>query len=320
MKVGIIGLGNVACLHATALREIDPTIYAGGWSRTPKNATAFKEQFGGEIYSSPEALLSDPSIDAVVICTNPDSHFHLARESLFARKHVLIEKPTCTKPEQIRELGIISRGVNRHCIPSHNYIYAETMQRVRAHINADHLGDIVNFWAIYNKRHPAEIGTYDLTMSELMVHHVYCLLYFLGRPERIFATGSNVHFADKNAHDQLMIVAEYHNGIIANLWGSFSADDRSRDPWSVYFKIIGKNGTSVVPWDTTKFGEARLPFWDDGTYWDSFYQIQRFFLDQCIKGGQTPLSSLSDAYDAALILDAARRSINEKKSIELNFD
>ncbi|WP_414157133.1 Gfo/Idh/MocA family protein [Pseudomonas sp. BNK-15] len=319
MKIGIIGLGNVAELHVTAINEIDPTAYVGGWGRTPGKVTAFKERFGGVLYPTPEALLDDPSIDAVVICTNADTHFHFAREALFARKHVLIEKPICTSADKIRELEILSRGVNRLCAPSHNYVYAETMQRVRAHIDAGHLGEIVNFWAIYNKRHRAEIGAPDLTMSELMVHHIYCMLYFLGRPERVFATGSNVHFENPQAHDQLMIIAEYPNGNIANLWGSFSADDCSRDPWSVYFKIIGKNGSSVVPWDTTKFGDARLPFWDDGTYWDSFYQIQKFFIEECLTGKRAPLSSLSDAYDAAVIMDAARKSISERRSIDLDF-
>ena len=185
--------------------------------------------------------------------------------------------------------------------------------------DAGHLGEILNFWAIYNKRHPAEMGSPDLTMSELMVHHVYCMLYFLGRPASIFATGSNVHFDDPQAHDQLMIVAEYPNGTIANLWGSFSADDRSRDPWSVYFKIIGKNGSSVVPWDTTRFGDARLPFWDDGTYWDSFYQIQKFFLEECLTNKRTPLSTMDDALDAAVIMDVARDSIALRQSIKISY-
>lgn len=319
MRIGIIGLGNVAELHLTALKELDPDAYVGGWGRTAKRAELFVERFGGRLYASPETLLADEAIDAVIICTNAASHFTFAKQALLAKKHVLIEKPICERPEQIQELVQLAREAGKVCMPSHNYVYAETMQRVRAHIDAGHLGEILNFWAIYNKRHPAEMGSPDLTMSELMVHHVYCMLYFLGRPARIFATGSNVHFDDPQAHDQLMIVAEYPNGTIANLWGSFSADDRSRDPWSVYFKIIGKNGSAVVPWDTTKFGDARLPFWDDGTYWDSFYQIQKFFLGECLTNKRSPLSTMDDALDTAVIMDVARDSIALRQSIEIAY-
>ncbi|GLO55041.1 dehydrogenase [Pseudomonas putida] len=319
MKVGILGLGNVAELHVAALKEISPDAYIGGWGRTQSKTSEFQKRFGGKVYPTPEALLADEDIEAVFVCTNAASHYTLAKQALLARKHVLIEKPICDTAEQIRELAEIAKEVGRVCAPSHNYVYAETMQRVRSHIDKGNLGEIVNFWAIYNKRHPAEIGAPDLTMRELMIHHIYCMLYFMGRPERVFATGSAVHFDDPAAHDQVMIVAEYPNGAIANLWGSFSADDRSREPWSVYFKLIGMDGAAVVPWDTTRFGEARLPFWDDGTYWDSFYQIQKFFLQDCLVKGQSPLSTMSDAMDAALIMDAARKSIKLRQSVDVDY-
>jgi predicted dehydrogenase len=233
---------------------------------------------------------------------------------------VLLEKPLCEKPEQIRELADIARINNLTCMPSHNYIYAEDMRRLHAHITNGKLGEIFSFWAIYNKRHDASIGEADLTMRELMIHHAYCMLYFLGRPSHVYATGTNVHFDDKDAHDQVMITVEYANGKIANLWGSFSANDRSREPWSCYFKVIGKDGSAVVPWDITKFGEATIPFWDDATYWDSFLNVQSYFLISVLANSASPLSTLEDAYDAALILDAARRSLLEKRRIEINYN
>jgi predicted dehydrogenase len=193
------------------------------------------------------------------------------------------------------------------------------MRRLNAHIKAGRLGRIVNFWAIYNKRHDTSIGAPDLTMRELMVHHAYCMLYFLGRPSHVYATGTNVHFTDTSADDQLMITAEYPDGKIANLWGSFSADDRSREPWSCYFKVIGMEGSGVIPWDMTKFDGEQIPFWDDATYWDSFLQVQSYFLNDCLNGFRAPLSTLEDAYDAAVVLDAARRSLEEKRRIEIAY-
>ncbi|THJ48330.1 Gfo/Idh/MocA family oxidoreductase [Burkholderia sp. LS-044] len=319
MKIGIVGLGNVAELHVTALAEIDPQLFCGGWSRTYRNAREFVDRFGGRAYETVDELLGDTAVDAVVVCTNTASHFDMARRALLAGKHVLLEKPLCEHATQIRELAEIARSQSRICMPSHNYVYAESMRRLRAHVASGKLGRIVSFWAIYNKRHDASIGAPDLTMRELMVHHAYCMLYFVGRPSSVFATGSNVHFDDPNADDQLMITAAYPNGTIANLWGSFSADDRSRDPWSVYFKIIGSDGSGVIPWDVTKFGDARLPFWDDATYWDSFLQVESFFVNECVAKGTTPLSTLDDAYDAAVVLDAARRSLRERSVVPVVY-
>jgi len=319
MKVAIIGLGRVAELHVHALRQIGSDIFAGGWSRSQSKAQEFCDRFGGKAYPTLDDLLSDDKINAVLVATSTASHFELAKRCLVAGKHVLLEKPLCEQAAQIRELAEVAKTANRTCMPSHNYIYAESMRRLQAHIRDGRLGDILSFWAIYNKRHDASIGEPDLTMRELMIHHAYCLLFFLGRPAHVYATGTNVHFDDKQAHDQLMITAEYSDGKIANLWGSFSADDRSREPWSCYFKILGSEGSGVVPWDVTKFGEATIPFWDDATYWDSFLQVQSYFLNNCLAQSQPPLSSLDDAFDAAVILDAARRSLIEKRRIEVDY-
>jgi predicted dehydrogenase len=319
MKVGFVGLGNVAELHASALREVDANLFAGGWNRTFAKAQQFCSRFGGTAYESIDALLDDRQIDAIFVLTGTATHFEYAKRALLAGKHVLLEKPLCERPEQILELAQIAREMSRTCMPSHNYVYAESMRRLHAHIKSGRLGDIYNFWAIYNKRHDASIGGPDLTMRELMIHHAYCMLYFIGRPSHVFATGSNVHFTDPRADDQLMITAQYPDGKIANLWGSFSADDRSREPWSVYFKVIGSEGSGVIPWDVTKFGEPALPFWDDATYWDSFLQVQTFFLNRCLGKGEEPLSTLADACDAAVLLDSARQSLRERQAVEIEY-
>ncbi len=320
MKLAIIGLGRVAELHVQALRQIEPDAFAGGWSRSESKVKDFSQRFGGIAYATVDDLLSDKGVEAVLVATTTSSHFEYAKRSLIAGKHVLLEKPLCEHAAQIRELAEIALTYERTCMPSHNYIYAENMRRLRAHIEQGKLGDIFSFWAIYNKRHDASIGAPDLTMRELMIHHAYCMLYFLGRPRYVYATGTNVHFDDKDAHDQLMITAEYADGKIANLWGSFSADDRSREPWSCYFKVLGKDGSAVIPWDTTKFGDASVPFWDDATYWDSFLHVQDYFLNTCIARSDPPLSTLDDAYDAAVILDAARRSLQEKRRVEVDYN
>lgn len=319
MKMGIIGLGRVAELHVHALKQISPEIFAGGWNRSSSRAQTFCSRFGGVAYASIDDLLADKEVDAVLVATSTASHFEFAKRALEAGKHVLLEKPLCERSSEIRELAEIASANSRVCMPSHNYIYAETMRRLHAHIENGRLGKIVNFWAIYNKRHDSSIGAPDLTMRELMIHHAYCMLYFLGRPTHVYATGTSVHFEDPSAHDQLMVTAEYADGKIANLWGSFSADDRSREPWSCYFKIIGMEGSGVVPWDVTKLGEPELPFWDDATYLDSFLQVQTYFLNECLGKGRQPLSTLDDAYDAAVILDAARQSLVEKRRIEILY-
>ncbi|MBW2265022.1 MAG: Gfo/Idh/MocA family oxidoreductase, partial [Deltaproteobacteria bacterium] len=49
-------------------------------------------------------VLSDPSIDAVVIAAPAEKHYALAREAFLAEKHVFVEKPLALRVEEGEEL------------------------------------------------------------------------------------------------------------------------------------------------------------------------------------------------------------------------
>ena len=318
--IGFLGTGRVAEKHATALAQVRGAKLAGAWNRTAGKAADFCGRHGCRQYETVEALLADTAIDAVVVLTNTASHLSLAKRAMEAGKHVLLEKPLCETADEIAELIRISKTTGRICMPSHNYIYDEQMRRIHAHLKAGHLGTPVSFWAMFNNRHDADCGTPDLVMRELMVHHAYAMLYYLGRPEAVVATATNVHFTDKAAHDQIMISATFANGAIANLWGSFSVDDRSREPWSVSFRLFGTEGTATASWDQIKFGPEPEPLWDDAGYLDSFLHVYRFFVEDCVGLGAPPLSRLEDAYDAAIILRTARQSLSEGRRMDVRYD
>ena len=307
-------------MHAQALLSFRPRALIGGWNWTFERAEAFCKRFGGRAYPTLDELLADPNVEAVIVSARTEVHFELARRALEAGKHVLLEKPLCDTGNQIAELAEAARSNARICMPSHNYIYAPSMRSIRARSASGDLGKVVSYWAFFNNQHPVDVGSPDLIMRELMIHHAYSMLFFLGRPLSVMATASNVHFSDARANDQVMITAEFDGGAIANLWGSFSADDFSREPWSVYFKILGTRGSAMAPWDLVKFGSEPEPLWDDGAYRDSFLYTQQYFLDECLAKGATPLSTLEDAFAATRIMDAARQSLSAGARMQVTYD
>ena len=52
------------------------------------------------------------------------------------------------------------------------------------------------------------------------------------------------------------------DGARANLWGSFAADDRGSDPWSVLYNILGTDGGVTYTWDEAYTSEVNKPGWD----------------------------------------------------------
>ncbi|MEP3276493.1 MAG: Gfo/Idh/MocA family oxidoreductase [Stappiaceae bacterium] len=320
MKLGIIGTGRVAQTHAEAFRQISPDLIGGAWNRTFENAQNYCAKFGGTAFESLDELLDNSTIDAAVILSTTPTHFDFAKAALKAGKHVLLEKPVCETSEQIAELMSVARENGKICMPSHNYLYSEDLRRLHHHTLAGNLGKILNFWVMFSNFHPSHYGmTGTYMMRELFVHHTYVMLYMMGRPQTVSTVGTNRHFDDPTAIDQMMITATFDDGRIANLWGSFAAEDLAREPWSYLVKVMGTEGTGIASWDKIKYGQQQEPLWDDGGYWDSFLHVDRYFVEQCVGKGVPPLSTLEDARDAAKIFEAAVQSLSEKRQIDIVY-
>lgn len=319
-RFGILGTGRVAQLHADAMARLGTAELKSAWNRSTAAAEGFCQTYGCEMKQSADALLEDPEIDAVLVTTISGTHYEFARRAMLAGKHVMVEKPISATLEEIQDLEQVAQSAGVVCFPSHNYVYAEQMRSLRHHLDRGALGHPLNYWCLFNNRHPPDFGDPDVVMRELMIHHVYSMLHYMGRPSSLVATASNIHFSDPEAPDQIMITAVFPSGAVGNLWGSFACnDDRVREPWSVVFKLIGTEGAAQIAWDNIKCGPEPEPLWDDMAYRDSFMHAQRYFVEECLGRGKAPLSTLSDAEDALRVLDAAREAIATGRRVAISY-
>ena len=320
VNFGMIGTGRVALLHAEGLARIPGARLAAAWNRTPETCDVFARAHGCKAYARLEDLLADPSIDAVIVATISGTHYAYAKQALLAGKHVMVEKPIAVSVAEIRDLGRTARETGRICFPSHNYIYAERMRSLKHHFERGAFGKLLSYWCLFSNQHLPSFGDPTVVMRELMIHHVYSMLHYTGRPRGVVASAGNVHFSDPSSPDQIMITADFANGALANLWGSFAInDDRVREPWSVVFKLMGSSGAAAITWDEIKCGPEPEPLWDDMAYRDSFLHAQRYFVEDCLGRGAPPLSTLVDAEDALNILNAAQDSIRQERRVEIAY-
>src|ERR1700752_2310553 len=70
--------------------------------RHEKKAAAYLSEVVS--YNSVDDLVNDPEIEFIIVNTPPHTHFELARKTLQAGKHVLIEKPVATNSAEVKEL------------------------------------------------------------------------------------------------------------------------------------------------------------------------------------------------------------------------
>lgn len=90
---GIIGCGMIARFHAKAIADIRGAQLIGCQSRRTEAAQAFADEHECEAFDSLKAMLADPRIDVVTICTPSGAHLEPAVAAAKAGKHVIVEKP-----------------------------------------------------------------------------------------------------------------------------------------------------------------------------------------------------------------------------------
>jgi predicted dehydrogenase len=312
--VAFVGAGIVAEMHGRGVSATPQAKLMGVYDPNTSNARAIAKKFGGVSFKNLEELLLNDRIEAVHVITPPEHHVKVALACLRAGKHVLVEKPVAPSVSDIRKLEDAAARAGRVCMPAHNYIYAPPLRRAKRLIENGKLGKISSLWVIYNVFTPENIAVkYGGVLRAICTHHAYSLLYLLGKPLRVTATVSSVHYEKLTCEDQAMLVCEMPGGAIANLWCSFAAADPTSDPWTVVYKVLGTSGGCTYSWNEAQFADDGGPAWGLPCYEDGFANEIDHFVNRCILAGEQPLSTLADAADALRIIEAAEQSIKLKK-------
>lgn len=92
LKVGLLGAGRIAGVHATAISSHPGSTLVAVSDINTEAATRLAAQYGAEARTT-EAILNDPQIDAVLIATSTDTHSDLIERATGEGKAVLCEKP-----------------------------------------------------------------------------------------------------------------------------------------------------------------------------------------------------------------------------------
>jgi predicted dehydrogenase len=91
-RLGIVGIGDMAAVHAAAARRLGVDLAIAAGSDRAK-AVSLAETTGAALHESYDALLADPAVTGVDLCVPNDLHRQFAERAFAAGKHVLCEKP-----------------------------------------------------------------------------------------------------------------------------------------------------------------------------------------------------------------------------------
>src|SRR5437773_8629226 len=114
-NVGIIGYGWVATAHIPAINATSLGQVTAVYSSRALNSSELSLKHGGRIkaFNNLEAMLADPDIHVISVCSYPYDHAKQVIAAAKAGKHLIIEKPLCLSLADLRamEKAIKQAGV-----------------------------------------------------------------------------------------------------------------------------------------------------------------------------------------------------------------
>ena len=144
LRIGILGAARIAPAALIKPARDNPEVeVAAVAARDTSRAQAFAAQHGiATVHPSYEALIADPSLDAVYNPLPNGLHGRWTRAALAAGKHVLCEKPFTANAEEARSIAALAAGSDRVVMEAFHYRYHPLALRVEEIVASGELGTL----------------------------------------------------------------------------------------------------------------------------------------------------------------------------------
>ena len=118
LGVGVLGAHAWAeKAHLPGYHAYDRAELVAICDTVPERAQAMAEMFGiRKIYTDAQALIDDPEVQMVDVCTPTDTHLPLSLAAIRAGKHVISEKPLAHDAADAHPEGTVSKKAQRNIV------------------------------------------------------------------------------------------------------------------------------------------------------------------------------------------------------------
>ena len=335
VRLGIIGCGYWGINLVRNFYAAEECIISATADTSEERRNHVKENFDDiKVISDYRSMLSDNTIDAVVIATPPGSHYSLSREALNAGKHVFVEKPLAMNSGHACELVKLAEEKNKILMVGHTVLYNDAIKDLKNIIDSGDIGDI---YYIYSSRLNLGIVRPDVNvMWSLAPHDISIILYLLNKkPVKVAAKG--LSYIQNHIEDVVYLNVTFENNINAQVHLSWldphkkrditivgskkmlEYDDLSEERIKIFDKGIDRHNKSgrMAEYETFmeyslihRAGEVVIPKVNIN---EPLKQECRHFIE-CIIGNKEPLTSGRSAIDVVRILESAEKSLHDDGS------
>ncbi|HTN76423.1 MAG TPA: Gfo/Idh/MocA family oxidoreductase [Pirellulaceae bacterium] len=258
---GIIGCGMIANFHAKAIADLPGAKLLGCVDAFPASADRFAATVGCQAYHTLEAMLANPAIQVVTICTPSGLHMEPAVAAAQAGKHVIVEKPleiTLDRCDKIiracEKAGVVLSTI----FPAR---FHEPARLIRQAIDQGRfgrltLGDAYVKWFRTQEYYDGGKwrGTWKLdgggALMNQAIHSVDLLTYFMGPVKRISAMTATLAHERIEVEDVATASLLFESGAL----GTIEASTATYPGHLKRLEISGSHGSATMV-------EEDITFW-----------------------------------------------------------
>jgi predicted dehydrogenase len=313
VRFGIIGCGRIAQTHLQALQTLpEAKLTAAVESRAAAGEAVAAEHKCKLFTDYKEPAIAD-LVDAVIICTPPNTHYPIAKLYLEQGIHVLCEKPLTIASTEAAELVKLADSKDALLMMASKFRYVDDIIKAKAIIEAGILGRIV----LYENSFCSKINMADRWNASKAVsgggvlidngsHSADIARYLLGPISQVQAQ-PGIPTQGLDVEDTVRVQFMTQRGILGTFDLSWSITKDSKN----YIQVWGSEGTLQVGWKGSRYcqdGSSKwIPF---GTGYDktkSFANQHANFM-ACLKGKDKPVITAEDSLASVQVVEAAYRS------------
>ncbi len=278
-------------------------------------------------------ILDDKEIDAVIVATPVETHHKIAKESLIASKHVIVEKPITNNSKDAIELIKLAEKNKKVLMVDHTFEYSSPVRKIKEILKSNELGSIMTIDMVR-----VNLGLFQEKVNvvwDLAPHDVSMLLYYLEEmPLTARAIGQS--YIRDGVEDDAHVTLEFSNKVMANMHLSWL------DPVKIRKTTIVGNKKMLLFDDVLENGKIKIfdkgvtieknsiprqPYYDTYKEWILTYRsgetqivetedkeplnvMANHFID-CIKNNKKPLTDGNSGLRVVKVIEAAQQSLRK---------
>ncbi|MHC4150093.1 MAG: Gfo/Idh/MocA family protein [Planctomycetota bacterium] len=343
VKVGIIGSGFVADIHADSFRMMPDEAEVVAVASPPQcGAEEMAKKYDiGRVFTDYKQMLAEDDIEMVTIAAPNYLHAQMTIDIANAGKHVVCEKPLCMTLEEAdvmietcRKKGVL-------------LMYAEELFFTPKYVKAKQMADEGAFGKVYMvkqcEKHfgPHAPWFWDVDKSgggvlmDMGCHGIAFCYWFLDRPKikNVYCQmATHVHGDKTKGEDDSICIIEFADGAIGLIEDSWARRGGMEDRIEIYGEggvtyADLHMGNALPTYSEQGYGYAveKAPSTKGWTYpvfeelWNYGFPQEMHHFARCVRGKEEPQATGEDGRVVQEVLYAGYHSAGIGRKVELPF-